>query len=442
MRRQRHAHNRAINAAADALAAAPMPTIAAINGLALGGGCEIALACDLRYAADDAQIGLTEARIGAIPGAGGTQRLPRVIGAARALEMMLTGEPVTGRRAAEIGLVHAAVASAELDGHVIEDRCASCFALAERCHNDQATGRQRHRAAARRGARRGRARGARGARLGRLCRRAGRIRREAAATVWWRILDVSRPVSTHRSKAEHVAQQLLERIIAAKLKPGASFATEAELLAQFDVSRPTLRESIKILESQGVVERRPGPGGGIMVRQPGIDLLAHGLSVFLRLNEVPFVTVLKAREVVEPALAYEAAMNASAQDLADLEASIGRMKALDAQREQEAFIDENRNFHGIIARASGNKVLEVFWQTISILAAGEHQGIRYSVGNQAHVIKAHQRILDACRRRDGNAAAAAMERHVTDLENLVRARYQHLLKHPTSVVDRPGRSIA
>ena len=111
-------HNRAINAAVDALAGAPMPTICAINGLALGGGCEIALACDLRYAAQDAQIGLTEARIGAIPGAGGTQRMPRVIGASAALELMLTAEPITGKRAAEIGLVHAAVAADQLEAHV------------------------------------------------------------------------------------------------------------------------------------------------------------------------------------------------------------------------------------------------------------------------------------------------------------------------------------
>src|SRR5918992_516393 len=112
-------HNRAINAAVDALAAAPMPTVAAINGLALGGGCEIALACDLRYAAEDAQIGLTETRIGAIPGAGGTQRMPRVVGAPRALELMLTGEPVSGKRAEEIGLVHAALPADQLDAHVM-----------------------------------------------------------------------------------------------------------------------------------------------------------------------------------------------------------------------------------------------------------------------------------------------------------------------------------
>jgi len=64
------------------------------------------------------------------------------------------------------------------------------------------------------------------------------------------------------------------------------------------------------------------------------------------------------------------------------------------------------------------------------------------VGNQAHVIKAHQHILDACRKRNGDAAAAAMEKHVSALEHLVRASYQHLLKQPTSVVERPGRSIA
>ena len=253
---------------------------------------------------------------------------------------------------------------------------------------------------------------------------------------------MSRAPNLHRSKAEHVAQQLLERIIGAKLKPGASFATEAELLTQFNVSRPTLRESLKLLESQGVLERRPGPGGGIIVGKPSADLLAHGLSVFLRLHEVPFVKVLKAREAIEPALAYEAAVNGSEEDFGELEASIVRMKALNAQSDQQAFIEENRVFHGVIARASGNKVLEVFWHTISILAHGEHHGIRYSVGNQAHVIKAHQRILDACRKRDGTAAAAAMESHVSGLENLVRERYQHLLKHPTSVIERPGRSMA
>jgi GntR family transcriptional regulator, transcriptional repressor for pyruvate dehydrogenase complex len=236
-----------------------------------------------------------------------------------------------------------------------------------------------------------------------------------------------------KSKAEHVAQHLLDRIITAGLTPGSSFGTESDLLKQFDVSRPTLRESLRILESQGVLELRPGPGGGIVVKKPSIDILAHGLSVFLRLHDVPFIAVLKAREAIEPALAAEAALNGTEQDFTQLEQSIERMSKIKAQ---QAFIEENRIFHSIIARASGNKVLETFWSTISILATGEHHGVRYSVGNQQHVIEAHESILHACRNRDSKAAAAKMEAHVTELEHLVRKRYQNLLAQPTSVVAR------
>jgi enoyl-CoA hydratase/carnithine racemase len=112
---ERLAHNRAINDAVDILATAPVPTIAVINGLALGGGLELALGCDIRIASETAQLGLTEARVGAIPGAGGTQRLPRLIGVSRALEMMYLGEPIAARRAFEIGLVNCCVPDPDLD---------------------------------------------------------------------------------------------------------------------------------------------------------------------------------------------------------------------------------------------------------------------------------------------------------------------------------------
>ena len=115
----RVAHNRAINAAVDALEALPMPTIAVLNGLALGGGLEIALACDLRFAAASATLGLTETRVGAIPGAGGTQRLPRLIGTARAMQMMFAGEPVDAKTAEVWGLVQDVASDGELDARVL-----------------------------------------------------------------------------------------------------------------------------------------------------------------------------------------------------------------------------------------------------------------------------------------------------------------------------------
>jgi enoyl-CoA hydratase/carnithine racemase len=111
----RMAHNAAINDAVNAIAGARFVTIAVLNGLALGGGLEMALACDLRIAAAGISIGLTESRVGAFPGAGGTQRLPRLIGASRALQMMFSGEPVTSEYALGIGLVNEVVAPEQLE---------------------------------------------------------------------------------------------------------------------------------------------------------------------------------------------------------------------------------------------------------------------------------------------------------------------------------------
>lgn len=102
------------------IAAFPRPTIAAINGYAFGGGLEIALACDLRYISDSARVGLTETRLGIIPGAGGTQRLPRLIGLGRAREMIFTGRRIDGATAAMYGLVEAVFPSDELMSRVSE----------------------------------------------------------------------------------------------------------------------------------------------------------------------------------------------------------------------------------------------------------------------------------------------------------------------------------
>jgi len=100
------------------LEASPKPVIAAINGFALGGGCELALACHVRIAADTAVFGQPEVGLGLIPGAGGTQRLQRLIGRGRALDLILTGESIDAAEALRIGLIERVVPAAELRGSV------------------------------------------------------------------------------------------------------------------------------------------------------------------------------------------------------------------------------------------------------------------------------------------------------------------------------------
>lgn len=102
-----------IHAALNALDFLPKPTIAAIHGYALGGGLELALACDIRVAAENAQLGVPEIKLGLFPGGGGTQRLPRLIGEGKAKELMYTGDPVKAEEALRIGLVNRVVPAGE-----------------------------------------------------------------------------------------------------------------------------------------------------------------------------------------------------------------------------------------------------------------------------------------------------------------------------------------
>jgi enoyl-CoA hydratase/carnithine racemase len=115
---QTRAHLAWQSALMDELAAFPRPTLAAINGAALGGGLELALACDIRIAAEGATLGLPEVRLGIIPAAGGTQRLARLCGLSRAKELILTGRRLNAATAKHIGLLSSVVPAAKVRGEV------------------------------------------------------------------------------------------------------------------------------------------------------------------------------------------------------------------------------------------------------------------------------------------------------------------------------------
>lgn len=123
----------------DAMAACNKPIIAAINGYALGGGCELALACDIRIASDHAKLGQPEVNIGIIPGFGGSQRLPRIVGSGWAAEMIFTGDMIDAATAERIGLVNHVVPADRLleeakalAGKILE-KSPAAIALAKAC---------------------------------------------------------------------------------------------------------------------------------------------------------------------------------------------------------------------------------------------------------------------------------------------------------------------
>ncbi|HUJ90025.1 MAG TPA: enoyl-CoA hydratase-related protein [Syntrophorhabdales bacterium] len=123
-----HAFGRISRMTVDKVASVDKPTVAAVFGFTLGGGCELALACDLRIAAADAAIGCPEVNLGIIPGSGGTQRLARFVGMAKAKELLLLGDTVNGEEAYRIGLVNRVVPKDKL----MEEAMAVAKRLAEK----------------------------------------------------------------------------------------------------------------------------------------------------------------------------------------------------------------------------------------------------------------------------------------------------------------------
>jgi GntR family transcriptional regulator, transcriptional repressor for pyruvate dehydrogenase complex len=232
------------------------------------------------------------------------------------------------------------------------------------------------------------------------------------------------------NKAQQVARLLLDRILREDLSQGSSFGTEADLLEQYEVSRPTMRESLRVLESQGVLKLRPGPNGGIIVAKPRIDTLAATLSIYLRLHRVPMEEILRARMAIEPALGQDAARYGTEAQFAEMEESIKRMAA--AHDDAATIYSENREFHSIIARAANNPVLGIFWQTISALASGEGDKLKFTQRNRDHIVKAHAKILDACRKRDHEAARKLTVDHLKELETLLRKRSQDRQRSATA----------
>ena len=104
----------------DVMATFPKPVIAMINGFCLGGGCELAMSCDLRVASDAARFGQPEINLGLIPGGGGTQRLPRLVGLGNAMRLILTGDMIQAAEAKEIGLVEMVVPAEDLREKTVE----------------------------------------------------------------------------------------------------------------------------------------------------------------------------------------------------------------------------------------------------------------------------------------------------------------------------------
>lgn len=241
----------------------------------------------------------------------------------------------------------------------------------------------------------------------------------------WRTVS-NRPKKT----AVLVAQRLVDEITDRGFEPGTALFSEKEMLERFEVSRGTLREALRILETYGLITIKTGPGGGAMVADAGSRPLASAIALALQMNRTSFRSIVDARLLLEPLLAHEAALRRDEEDLAALRGSIEDMRA-DVD-DVSAFLAENYVFHSAVAAAARNTVLFNMVASLNWIQDGTAVGIDYGPANREAILTAHRRIYLAIEAADAEMAEAAMRVHIGEFASFA----EH---HSGDVLDAPLR---
>ncbi|MGQ0571246.1 MAG: FadR/GntR family transcriptional regulator, partial [Armatimonadota bacterium] len=201
---------------------------------------------------------------------------------------------------------------------------------------------------------------------------------------------------------ELVIQEIQKSLASGELKPGDRLPPERELSANLKVSRPSLREALRVLEFMGIVERRPG--GGTFTRGAGIATLMTSFTTILA-EQRPFMfQMLELRHILEPSIARLAAQRARSRDIAKLRTILKRHER--KVRQNEPALEEDAAFHRAVAEATQNHV--IVKNVDSLHGALQEWRAIWVQGRPAHSIEGHERLFHAIERKDATAAERAM----------------------------------
>jgi GntR family transcriptional regulator, transcriptional repressor for pyruvate dehydrogenase complex len=225
------------------------------------------------------------------------------------------------------------------------------------------------------------------------------------------------PVQTRRT-FEEAADQIAEKVRTGELRTGDRLPGERSLATQMEISRPTLREAVKVLVDAGVLEVRRGPGGGMYVATDVVptELVRHSAS--LRLAEI--AAVLEARRLLEPRVAQLAAERATEEDFDTLERSIEAMRVLVGggwhPRHEDRFLQLDVQFHLALARAAGNPTVETLMRMLfRQLEIARDMAMHIPLVPE-WTIGIHERTLAALRSGEPDEVEAVMSEHLGQLE--------------------------
>lgn len=227
-----------------------------------------------------------------------------------------------------------------------------------------------------------------------------------------------------------LADRLQKQVLSGAFLPGSSLPTERELVAGTGLSRGSVREALRILEAQGLIQTKAGRYGGSVVCRPTDELLASHINLFAKGYSVTLSSMVEARQALEPMVAYLAARNRTDEDLEILKMISARLEEA-ALSDVPRFLEENAKWHSAIAVACHNDLLRAFTGSISSLMLEASRIENFASPDvRTLVSQAHRRILEAIEVQDADAARRRAERDVqayaTHLEAAAKANGQEM----------------
>lgn len=226
--------------------------------------------------------------------------------------------------------------------------------------------------------------------------------------------------------SEIVSREIVHAIVDQGLEPGAKLASEGEMLEQFGVGRATLREALRILEVNGLIQIRPGPGGGPIVAGVKSHDFGRMSTLYYHMTGATFRELAEARRAMEPVMARLAAERADPDQFDRLRRSIERADAASV-REEGNWARVSTDFHATVASMSGNRVLDLFAESLKDVWFDRIYGLMYPVDAREQVRRDHEAIAGAIIKGDGKKAEKLMAAHMDEFQGFVAQRYHGLL---------------
>jgi GntR family transcriptional repressor for pyruvate dehydrogenase complex len=232
------------------------------------------------------------------------------------------------------------------------------------------------------------------------------------------------PLARGEKIASRVARLIVADIVESGREPGDALSPESLMVARFGVSRASLREALRILETQGLISIKPGPGGGTSVAPVSSSDFGRMATLFFQVMHVKLGDVVEARLVIEPVMARMAAERHDPELNDQLRANVAAHQTADADRE---WLSVTHGFHSMVCGMSGNPLLNLLAAALKDIYTDRVAGYVFPTENRDHVRETHTAIAEAIIARDAATAERLMHDHMARLARYFEERYPGLM---------------